>query len=159
MVLTGEGWPRQIESIRGKMIHIFLLYCMSKHAGTFVHSGDNICICSRYKQEGENNPQSSYVCVCSLSSLISGLVFSNVRFRNTHALHNSSRSRARKKGERRGGAHIYVRQHPALPLTEGITGENLLFHTPMPTQHLRFRASIKQFSSLSTASGSIFSGY
>lgn len=101
------------------------------------------------------------VCVCApvrtLSSMIRGLVFSSVRFRNAHSLHNSSRSEAGKKGWWREGAHIYVREHPALLLSEGITGENLCFSHWY--QHLRYDASKTQFSPLFTAFGSIFSAH
>lgn len=59
-----------------------------------------------HKQWGETTKALVCVCDCEwLCALISGLVFSNVRFRNKYSLHNSS-SRSGAGGEYGGSTHL-----------------------------------------------------
>ena len=117
-------WRAPAKHMCKKHTHIV---CMSKQTHTRVTTipGGFVCVC---------------VCARALRWLITGLVFSNVRFRNAHSLHNSSRSITGKSGwggwEREHTA-MYVSIQP-LPLMEGITGENLSFvHTLIAAPAIR----------------------
>lgn len=107
-----------------------------------------------HKNIGENYPPELFcvcICTCALSYMISGLVFSIVRFHNTHSLHNRQEEWSWEEGEH---THLCTSVSNASTDWGNHWGKSSLL--TYWCQHLWFEASVMQFSSVSVACGFIF---